>query len=166
MALKRNFDLGDLKEDAQNQSDELHKKILESFFRAGEIFITQARQQVQSHSLGTYEDKTTNLRNSIGYYVFKDGEKMGGESGEALKSLEDVLSRVVPNGYQLIAIAGMNYASYVEAKGYNVISSQAETMFLNLSNFLEILQAKEKGYNEKLQEQINVGANDYYDAGL
>lgn len=166
MALKRTYDLGKLKDDTQKQADELHKKILASFMRAGENFLTQSRQQVQSHSLGTYQDQTTNLRNSIGYYVFYNGEMIAGKSGNSLESVSDVLEIVVPSGYQLIAIAGMNYASYVEAKGYNVISRQAETMVANLTNFLEILGAKEKGHNEKLQEEFSAVGNDYYDAGL
>jgi len=31
----------------------------------------------------------------------------------------------VKHGYQLIGVAGMDYASYVESMGYNVISAQS-----------------------------------------
>ena len=36
-------------------------------------------------------------------------------------------------GYQLVGVAGMQYASEVESRGLNVISSQAETALVNLS---------------------------------
>ena len=94
---------------------------------------------------GSYTDRTGNLRSSIGYVVVKDGQiiqltmnpvtlngKDGTSNGEAyLRSLVGEYT----NGIALIVVAGMKYAAYVEARGYNVISSAellAETLISQL----------------------------------
>lgn len=75
-----------------------------------------------------YTDQTSNLTNSINYAVVrgKDMVKWGGfsESDEAQKAALDAalkMAATAPNAFSLIIVAGMNYAAYVEAKGYNVI---------------------------------------------
>lgn len=84
-----------------------------------------------------YHDRTANLKNSISYALFKDGEllekKIGTipkpeEDANGQKQVEDNLTRyaaqegvVKPQGYTLIVVAGMNYGKYVEDKGYNVL---------------------------------------------
>lgn len=88
----------------------------------GEQLVTYAKEQ---HN---YTDRTGNLTNSIAYAVVKEGKivSYGGENqpGEgadtALKVATDYAASV-PNTFSLIVVAGMNYAAYVEAKGYNVI---------------------------------------------
>jgi len=75
---------------------------------------------------GDYLDQTSNLRNSIGYVVVANGKivvsNFDGDDGDGRK-LANSLAKEIRNGYALIVVAGKNYASYVEAKGYNVISS-------------------------------------------
>ena len=88
----------------------------------GEQLVMYAKEQ---HN---YTDRTGNLTNSIAYAVVKEGKivSYGGENqpGEgadtALKVATDYAASV-PNTFSLIVVAGMNYAAYVEAKGYNVI---------------------------------------------
>lgn len=73
---------------------------------------------------GSYRNRTGNLRNSIGYIVAIDGEvvselfKNDYGSQYAKKILLDY-----PKGIVLIVVAGMNYGVYVEARGYNVLTS-------------------------------------------
>ena len=87
----------------------------------GESLVKYARER---HN---YKDRTGNLTNSIGYVVVNKrkvvsnggfGNGSGGKNGYsmALKLASDT-----PQDYSLIVVAGMNYAAYVEAKGYNVI---------------------------------------------
>lgn len=88
----------------------------------GENLVKYAKDQ---HN---YIDQTGNLTNSIGYVVVHNGTLVysGGldQPGEGadlgLKVAIKMASRV-PNSFSLIIVAGMNYAAYVEAKGYNVI---------------------------------------------
>lgn len=75
-----------------------------------------------------YQDQTGNLTNSIGYAVVKQGRIVtyGGENqpgegaAEGLKVAQQMAASLT-NSFSLIIVAGMNYAAYVEAKGYNVI---------------------------------------------
>lgn len=87
----------------------------------GESLVKYARER---HN---YKDRTGNLTNSIGYVVVNKrkvvsnggfGNGSGANNGYsiALKLASDT-----PQDYSLIVVAGMNYAAYVEAKGYNVI---------------------------------------------
>ncbi len=77
-----------------------------------------------------YTDQTGNLTNSIGYAVVHNNEivysSVGYGSGvaddSAFQAAKEMAQTIYGNnGYSLIIVAGMNYAAYVEAKGYNVI---------------------------------------------
>lgn len=75
-----------------------------------------------------YTDRTGNLTNSIDYAVVKDKEivyydatNQPGEGAEEALKLAMKIASSLPNKFSLIIVAGMNYAAYVEAKGYNVI---------------------------------------------
>ena len=74
-----------------------------------------------------YTDRTGNLTNSIGYAVIKGhhillrgGEGVGTGSDAAMETCVKVASQA-PSRYTLAIVAGMDYAAYVEAKGYNVL---------------------------------------------
>lgn len=76
----------------------------------------------------TYTDRTGNLTNSIAYAIAKGkeiilfgGPDQSGESKEEARKIAEQMADGLPNQYSLIIVAGMNYAAYVEAKGYNVI---------------------------------------------
>lgn len=108
----------------------------------GEELCNHARTITKGHSSGGYDDQTGNLRSSIGYRIYRDGEPVyeGGfknvqvvnEKGEtvtgdgveaAKAALDDYgLAYSIPmRGWTLTIVAGMSYAAYVEAKGYNVL---------------------------------------------
>lgn len=77
-----------------------------------------------------YTDQTGNLTNSIGYAVVHNNdivyssvdESSGVADNSALQAAKAMAQDIYGNNcYSLIIVAGMNYAAYVEAKGYNVI---------------------------------------------
>ncbi len=75
-----------------------------------------------------YTDQTGNLTNSIGYAVVRNkeivyygGTNQPGEGADAALNVAMKMAATLSNSYSLIIVAGMNYAAYVEAKGYNVI---------------------------------------------
>jgi hypothetical protein len=85
-----------------------------------------------------YTDRTGNLRSSTGYYVLYEGRvvKKGGfeavspQAAQGPSEGAKFIARVAsehPSGIVLIVVAGMSYAAYVEANGYNVLDS-AEKM--------------------------------------
>lgn len=106
----------------------------------GEKLCEHARNITPSRESGGYDDQTGNLRSSIGYAIFKNGEKMseggfknikGGKGIDESKSAIDSYGYGVAtmNGWTLVVVAGMYYARYVEAKGYNVLRlTKAEMM--------------------------------------
>lgn len=79
-----------------------------------------------------YTPRTGNLQSSISYRVYHNGELIseGGYTGskEAIEAAKKALDRfpeendVAPIGWTLVIVAGMSYATYVEAKGYNVLA--------------------------------------------
>ncbi|MBO7287321.1 MAG: hypothetical protein J6U85_03720 [Bacteroidales bacterium] len=104
------------------------KVIINTFCYVGEQCIVEARDN------GDYTDQTGNLRSSIGYAVLWNGKIIQKECADKVKNgdegtskgekfLSDRIKKVQKKGVVLIVTAGMNYAEYVEAKGYNVLSS-------------------------------------------
>ena len=92
-------------------------------------------EKVRNEALdnGSYTDRTKNLRSSVGYVVVVDGQvyKMsafgkpdGNNDGRSTgMSYARSLAGKFPKGIVLIVVAGMRYASYMSAKGYNVLDS-------------------------------------------
>uniref|UniRef100_A0A6M3XQR0 Uncharacterized protein n=1 Tax=viral metagenome TaxID=1070528 RepID=A0A6M3XQR0_9ZZZZ len=153
MALKSKFNESRVTQDIQRQTDTLYEKILNSFIIAGEEFVTNARGQMQDHAMGQYKDQTTNLRNSIGYFVYHNGELIKENLvGNAVANKQAIQDIINPKGFQLIGIAGMNYASHVESKGYNVISYQADICMVDLAGYLEKLEVIEQGTSAQMEE--------------
>ncbi len=93
-----------------------------------------------ARSTDSYKDQTGNLRSSLGYVVAIDGKIVqisdfapseqktektpdkatGQREGKAYA--RQLLDKF-PTGIVLLVVAGMNYASYVSAKGYDVLDS-------------------------------------------
>lgn len=79
---------------------------------------------------GSFNDQTGNLRSSIGFIVMYDGKVVhqdfthsGGTEGQAEGlAFAEKLGKEYPKGWTLITVAGMEYAGFVEAKGYDVIT--------------------------------------------
>lgn len=115
-----------LKTDILNYFKNNKKELINSLFYLGEELINEARVS------GTYTDRTGNLRSSVGYVIFVDGEKVNynliDKSGEAEAEAKDFINSIIreepmlSKGVSLVFFAGMEYALYVEAKGYDVIS--------------------------------------------
>ena len=86
-----------------------------------------------ARSTNSYKDQTGNLRSSLGCVVAVDGKVVGqygfevvlnGQQGadDGRKYVQELVAQF-PKGIALIAVAGKNYASYVSAKGYDVLDS-------------------------------------------
>lgn len=84
---------------------------------------------VSKKAIKYYTDRSGNLRSSVGYAIYLNGELYkenfqqvsgGSEGVEKAKSL--IISRVKKQGIQLIVVAGMGYARYVEAYGFEVLT--------------------------------------------
>lgn len=146
------------KESIQKEIDKMMKATLKltlsELNRVGLEFVTSARQKAKSD--GGFDDQTGNLRSSIGFIVVYDGKIVhenfalsddGTERHEGLqrgRSFANKVGEESPVGYALILVAGMEYASFVEAKGYDVITgstlgtySKMQEVWKNVSNALK-----------------------------
>ena len=102
------------------------KRMLKAYRFVGEEFIDKAKVN------GNYKDQTGNLRASIGYIILKDGKILysdfigGKDKGESIgRKVASQISKDYQKGWVFIGVAGMNYAAYVEARSYDVISGSA-----------------------------------------
>lgn len=101
--------------------DRLTEAMTNTLGYVGETCLTEARLG------GNYRDRTGNLRSSIGYVIVVDGKIARETGGDAGRRFARSMVREFPTGIVLVMATGMNYSSYVAAKGYNVIDS-AEAM--------------------------------------
>lgn len=118
---------GAISEFIGQQVERVTSALIYNLCAVGEQVLNQAR------STNSYKDQTGNLRSSIGYVVAVDGEVVQSSSFEVVKDGADGsrdgksyaldLVKQFPEGIVLIVVAGMNYASYVSAKGYDVLDS-------------------------------------------
>lgn len=132
MAVKAEIKLEGLKELQQKllERKEGLKKVLNmKLLQLAEEAVTHAKQNKG------YKDRTANLKNSISFALFYDGQLVTQQIGNIPKpgdapkehqGVEGNLNRyaaemVRPQGYSLIVVAGMEYGVHVEQKGYNVL---------------------------------------------
>lgn len=98
--------------------------------RARDTYIGGNPDAGTSHQDGGYDDHTRNLRGSIGYNIYHNGKLVaqGGFDGrgstEGESTAKSVLASVSSNKtlWEIVVVAGMHYARYVEAKGFPVIT--------------------------------------------
>ena len=111
----------------------------EQLIKALNVRLMQLAEEAVTYSKDNkgYQDRTANLKNSISFALYLDGEivvskigaipkaeeVVGGQDavGEALQNYAQQEGVVASKGYSLIIVAGMNYGKYVEDKGYNVL---------------------------------------------
>ncbi|MGM9810961.1 MAG: HK97 gp10 family phage protein [Paludibacteraceae bacterium] len=123
-------------------SDTLETGIVPFLEKAGAMAVGIAKTSK------TYRDKTGNLTASIGYGVVKDGHILcsggfgSGEGGEAgRRYLEQKSSEIGDGIVDVIIVAGMEYASYVERSGYVVLDGsrlRLETIVNDLLSKMKI----------------------------
>ena len=146
MAIKPNFTKDDVRKRFDAFLNEIEKKQIARLQRLGEMCLVEARTNKG------YMMQTGALLSSTGYEVFVDGVAFhsqfdaasGAESNAAetgIKSGQSIAESIGKGtkGIALVVVAGMNYAAYVEAKGYNVLSSAEHLAERELPRMLEKL---------------------------
>ena len=146
MGIKANFTQDDVRKRFDAFLAEIEKKQIDRLNRLGEMCLIEARNNKG------YMMQTGALLSSTGYKVVVDGVAVhsqfdaasGAESGAAatgMKSGSDLADKIgkETKGVALVVVAGMNYAAYVEAKGYNVLSSAEHLAERELPRMLDKL---------------------------
>lgn len=135
MALKSNYNESRTNRELHLIHEAEYMQLLEDLKTDCDVFLRDAREQPEGHELGFYNNREGFLRDSIAAYIFRDGLLVWfderGHSAENRELIRDVKKR--SRGFTVIGIAGMNYATKVEAYGYNVISMQGDRFILDLA---------------------------------
>lgn len=135
--------------------DRAEERIYRLLQRAGEEFVKIARKK------GNYQDRTGNLRSSIGYVIAKDGDiltenyeqsTIGTDRQTGMreaKRLVSELASLYPDGWVLIGVAAMPYAIYVEAI-YNLdvatVAAEHTEEWIRKQSRVLLDKLAEKGY--------------------
>lgn len=98
-----------------------------------------------------YIDDTGNLRQSLGFVVYDHGKRVFSGvdgNGEGTRKADELCEEVAgeyPDKIVCVVVAGMNYAAYVESKGYDVISGSIKAKEGLLRQYLEEVIKNVKG---------------------
>ena len=127
MPIKRQTPDAEIDRWIERETERIIKALVYNLAYVGEQVLNEAR------STNSYKDQTGNLRSSIGYVIAVDGRivqtssfetvRTGGQGSQEGRAFAEQLVSQFPKGICLIVVAGMNYASYVSAKGYNVLDT-------------------------------------------
>jgi hypothetical protein len=115
-------DIADLEKEVNEAIEAQIRYIVMQLTAIGEDYIIEGRRQKGGDN-GDYNDQTGNLRNAHSYIIYVNGLPVLQQTGrpETLEMFEKLKDR--SEMIQLIVGDGMEYASFVEGKGYNVCSS-------------------------------------------
>lgn len=119
-----------LKWNNQRELDRIFEQAQAEYDRKAVIWLTSVGERVVKYARehGSYTDRTGNLRNSIGYVVVQFGNVVHSSFSDTVPQLKArgyalSVADGLPKGHKtfLVWVAGMEYAKYVEARGYDVI---------------------------------------------
>lgn len=133
-----NIDFRQIRDQLEREVRRNIQRIIASLQYVGETVVNEIRT---SH-ISDWNDRTGNLRSSVGYILSVDGQPLNMSGFERVdgpdreKSTEDgsesgrayaqSLCSLYPKGIALIVVAGMEYAAYVEAMENKVVLAQGE----------------------------------------
>lgn len=156
--MKSNFSL----EGIQKQHEIIVNNIvamLEDTLKQAAIKLVNLAKGKEGLGVRDFTDRSHNLRSSIGYVLYKDGEKISsyfeGKGEEGTEKGENYAADVAgkyPEGYVLVLAAGMHYAAYVEAKGYDVITGASLKMDDEITKYFELASGA-------VSEALNIDLN-------
>lgn len=103
-------------DDILKEIEAAERRLILRLQRMGEQYVAMARQK------GNYTDQTGNLRNANSYRLYKDGKVLFQSIGSSATG-EFLDNYIIGIGLELVCGNGMEYCTYVEGKGYDVVSS-------------------------------------------
>lgn len=148
MALKTDYNSANFLLQLKSDVEVGYAAIIPDMIRVCKEFLVDTRGQIQDHSMGTYRDRTKQLRESLAAYIFRNGTIIwsdeGGNGTESQRVIREQIA-LTPSGFDIVGIASKEYASHVESKGYNVITNQGEVFFVDLGKVFAKLGYKDLG---------------------
>lgn len=144
MGITPKFKQSDIQGDLNKFEAQVEADLVSILAYVGNKFRRDARNMTKAD--GGFADVTGNLRASIGYFILKDGavlkESLKGKAAGKTAARNVLNSVEKKSGYQLVGVAGMDYASEVESRGLNVITAQADAAIINLDRLLSKYASK------------------------
>ena len=149
MSLKRTGDWNKVTSIFVQAVKRVEQAVLFNLYVIGEGSVNHAREH------GTYKDRTSNLRNSIGYVIAYNGEiieygfkkSAGITDKKAFHADYKIQEMIGDSGFDLIIVAGMNYARPVENRGYDVLSSTEKYLKREVQTKIRRILSK-AGFNQ------------------
>ena len=149
MSLKRTGDWNKVTSIFDQAVKRVEQAVLFNLYVIGEGSVNHAREH------GTYKDRTSNLRNSIGYVIAYNGEiieygfkkSAGITDKKAFHADYKIQEMIGDSGFDLIIVAGMNYARPVENRGYDVLSSTEKYLKQEVQTKIRRILSK-AGFNQ------------------
>lgn len=131
MALEPVFNSDIIRKAIKEQGERIIQVLIRRLSRIGENFVTNSKNN------GTYQDRTGNLRSSVGYVILDQGEQIEIGGFKPIKptaklgpilgpDLIEEIKPLYPYGLVFIGVAGMEYAAKVEDRGLDVITGSAQ----------------------------------------
>jgi hypothetical protein len=144
-SVKADFKMSDVEAYIKAETEAFFDEMVETFRQQGREFTEKARAKTKAE--GSFGNVTYNLRSSIGYCLMyegkivesyfpaiiggTEGQEVGTELAERLATYGDHGDAIV-----IVLVAGENYASFVQAKGYDVIDSSTTAFETELKQLL------------------------------
>ena len=138
MGIEMKMDMRQIRDILNREAQKHLQRTITLLQYVGETVVNEIRT---SH-ISDWNDKSGNLRSSIGYIITMDGKPItmsafgkvvgpepdpdapdGSQEG---KDYASQLAALYPSGIALIVVAGMEYASYVERRDNKVVLAQGE----------------------------------------
>ena len=147
MSISPTFSTRDIEEYVAKRAERVHEAVLYYLNYAGVKAVNEVRLK------GNYTDRSRNLRGSTGYLIVYNGPVVSGGGFEPIdgggvdgtrigRDYALQLANHEGQGYVLIVVAGMHYASYVAARGYDVLQSGKLLAEHLVPRLMEKLKAK------------------------
>lgn len=156
MGIKPRFNPADVAKKFDALLDFIQDETVRALQYVGEQAVTYARSIPDpDHGGNGFKDHTANLRSSIGYAVYYNGEQITGSyegTPEGTQQGQNLANKAAEGtrGFALVVTAGMYYAVYVESKGRDVLSSAEQKAAQWLQAHLDdIKQAAIKFWKEQ-----------------
>lgn len=110
------IDMSDFDKQYDEEMNRIKRVCRMNFQKVGETYIATARDA------GNYKDRTGNLRNAHGYGISDEGTIVSANTGRP-ETLDGIRQQPQTAELECICGDGMDYASKLEGKGYDVSSS-------------------------------------------
>lgn len=131
LKIEPNFTQSDIAKITQDYLKRVVKVTQNELMQVGLQFVRDARLKAPPYS---FNDDTGNLRSSIGFIILYDGQLVHSDFTQSPQGTDkatgvatgteyaEKLGLDYSKGWAIITVAGMDYAGYVEALGYDVIT--------------------------------------------